>query len=70
MEGRGLICAEGRLWETQRKFVSKFMRESGMSEATGKGDGGNDAEAAATASRRMEARIIRHARDFMDGMQR
>ncbi len=31
MRGRGLICAEGRLWEGQRRFVNVYMRRNGMS---------------------------------------
>jgi len=30
MRGRGLICAERELWQSQRKFVTDFLRESGL----------------------------------------
>lgn len=30
MGGFGLICSEGSLWKSQRKFTSEFMRRFGM----------------------------------------
>ncbi len=43
MHGSSLICAEGRLWEGQRRFVNAYMKRNGMSTVTitsGKKDSG------------------------------
>ncbi len=47
MHGLGLICTEGKLWESQRKFVNRYMRESGMAavnDGGGSVDDGDDDE--------------------------
>ena len=35
MDGHGLICAEGSLWKSQRKFVASAMRDRGMTNTGG-----------------------------------
>ncbi len=56
MEGKGLICAEGDLWQSQRKFTTNYMRENGMS---------NTAQAALKDAR--EDRMLVHVEEFLQG---
>jgi ecdysteroid 25-hydroxylase CYP306A1 len=52
MKGYGLICAEGALWKSQRKFVAEFMRNVGMSNMTKSGEN-------------MEARLLACVESFL-----
>ena len=52
-----MICAEGPLWQSQRRFVSSAMREGGM---TNVGDG--------KARENMEYKIMGHVKDFLSGI--
>ena len=56
MEGCGLICAEGSLWRSQRKFVSSAMRDGGMTNAGTK-----------EARERMMGKVMGHVRGFLKG---
>ncbi len=73
MEGRGLICAEGRLWESQRRFVNRYMRESGMAaarhdeEEEDVEEGGVNCGGRSRTKDKLEERINRHVRAFMAG---
>ncbi len=60
MQGRGLICAEGRLWESHRKFLTGYMRRVGLGSVDH--HGGKRQEEGDF----MEDKIIQLVMDFMN----